>query len=165
MEFFDVLDENRNKLGYTKQRGETLEENEFNVGVEFWIFNNKKVLMTKRSPLKSHPGQWEVPGGCSQAGETSFDTLVREAKEEVNITVKDNDFKLVGTQMYKKQFVDVYKSNVEVDVNNIILQEEEVSDVKFVSKEEFLKMGANDEIVQSVYNRYNNLKDELDKEW
>ena len=42
MEFFDVVDENRKLLGYTKERGMKLEENEYNVGVEIWIINNKK---------------------------------------------------------------------------------------------------------------------------
>ena len=41
MEFFDVVDENRKLLGYTKQRGMKLEENEYNVDVEIWIINKK----------------------------------------------------------------------------------------------------------------------------
>ncbi len=160
MELFDVVDANRNPLGYTKERGNELLEREYNVGVEFWIFNNHKLLMTRRSPEKSHPGEWEVPGGCSQSGETSIDTLKREAKEEIGVNI-DNTFKLIDTVMYKKQFVDIYTSNIEVDLNNITLQKEEVSDVKFVTKEEFLEMANNNEIVKSVYNRYENIKDKL----
>ena len=165
MELFDVVDENRNLLGYTKERGKELEENEYNVGVELWIFNNKKVLMTKRSIEKSHPGEWEVPGGCSQAGETSKDTLLREAKEEVSILLNDNDYELVDTQIYKKQFVDIYKSNKIVDIKDIVLQDEEVSDVGFFTKEEFLKMAQEDKVVKSVYNRYLNIKDKFENEW
>ena len=46
MEFFDVVNKNRKSLGYVKQRGMELEENEYNVGVEIWIFNKNKLLMT-----------------------------------------------------------------------------------------------------------------------
>ena len=42
MELFDVVDKNRKPLGYTKPRGDKLEDNEYNVGIEVWIFNNKK---------------------------------------------------------------------------------------------------------------------------
>lgn len=163
-EYFDVVDVNREKLGYTKIRGEQLEENEYNVGVEFWIFNDGKLLMTQRSQLKSHPGEWEVPGGCSQAGESSLDTLTREAKEEIGLTI-NNNFELLDTQLYKKQFVDIYISNVKIDLNNVTLQDEEVSDIKFVTKNEFIEMANNNEIVQSVYNRYTNIRDKFEKDW
>ena len=58
MEYFDVYDKNRIPLNYKKVRGEVLLENEFNTGVEVWITNDNKILMTKRSLLKSHHGQW-----------------------------------------------------------------------------------------------------------
>ena len=32
MEFFDVVDKNRNKLNYKKARGESLQDNEYNMG-------------------------------------------------------------------------------------------------------------------------------------
>ena len=80
MEYFDVYDINRNKLNYTKIRGEELLPSEYNVGVEIWIFNNHKLLMTRRSINKSHSLEWEVPGGCSIVNETSLDTLIRELK-------------------------------------------------------------------------------------
>ena len=165
MELFDVVDENRKLLGYTKGRGMKLEENEYNVGVEIWIINNKKLLITRRSLSKSHPGVWEVPGGCSKAGETSIDTLIRETNEEIGISINNNDFELLDTVIYKKQFVDIYKSNRVIDLNEVTLQKDEVCDVRYVTKNEFLKMADNGEIVGSVYNRYNIIKDKLIKDW
>ena len=161
MELFDVYDENRNPLGYTKVRGSELLPNEYNMGVEIWSINNNKLLMTQRSPLKSHAGKWEVPGGCSQTTETSLDTLIREANEEINVDVTKDDVKLIDTIIYKKQFVDVYTSNITVDINKIKLQDEEVSDIKFFSKEEFKKLIDNNEIVESVYQRYQQIKDKI----
>lgn len=165
MESFDVVDKNRNLLGYTKNRGDKLNENEYNVGIEVWIFNNKKLLMTKRSLNKSHPGEWEVPGGCSQASETSLDTLIREIFEEIGIELDKSKYKLLDTQIYKKQFIDIYKSNMIIDINNVVLQTEEVSDIKFVTKKDFLKMVSNNEVVKSVYTRYEIIKNKLKKDW
>lgn len=164
MEYFDVLDKNRNLLGYTKVRGSQLEDNEYNQGIEIWIFNDKKLLLTQRSLEKSHPLEWEVPGGCSQKGETSIDTLIREVKEEIGLSI-NNNYELIGTELYKKQFVDMYKSNIEVNIKKVKLQDEEVSDIKFVTKEEFLDMAKNNKIVPSVYNRYNIIKDKIKKDW
>ena len=164
MEYFDVVDKNRKSLGYTKKRGEELEDNEYNTGIEIWIFNNKKVLLTQRSIEKSHPLEWEVPGGCSQTGETSIDTLEREVKEEIGVNI-NNEYELLGTELYKKQFVDMYKSNIKVDLSKVKLQQEEVNDIKFVTKEEFLEMAKENKIVKSVYNRYNVIKDIIKKDW
>ena len=164
MEYFDVLDKNRKPLGYTKERGMKLLENEYKVGVENWIFNNGKLLITRRSLEKSHPGEWEVPGGCSQRGESSIDTLKREMHEEIGIDIKNN-YELIDTDIYKHQFVDIYKSSILVDIKNINIQIEEVNDVKFVSREEFLHMANNGQIVNSVYNRYLKIKDKIKKDW
>ena len=101
MELFDVYDENRKPLGYTKPRGEKLLDNEYNMGIETWIINDNKLLMTQRSLEKSHPGKWEVPGGCSQEGETSIDTLTRELKEDICVDI-NNNYILLDTVIYKK---------------------------------------------------------------
>jgi len=45
MEYFDVIDKNRIFLNYIKERGEKLEDNEYNQGIEVWIINNNKILM------------------------------------------------------------------------------------------------------------------------
>ena len=82
-----------------------------------------------------------------------------------NNAIVYNDFELLDTVIYKKQFVDIYKSNRVIDLNEVTLQEDEVCDVKYVTKNEFLKMADNGEIVKSVYNRYNIIKDKLKKDW
>ena len=118
MEFFDVVDKNRNKLNYKKARGESLQDNEYNMGAEMWIINNNKLLMTQRSVQKTHSGGWEVPGGCCQAGETTEDTIKREMKEEIGIKFEQDEFVLVGAQLYKKQFIDIFKTQKKI--NNCI---------------------------------------------
>lgn len=165
MEYFDVLNKTRKDLNYTKIRGIKLEENEYNQGAELWLINNGKLLITKRSLEKSHPGEWETPGGCSQKGETSLDTIIREANEEIGISLTENDLELIGTQLYKKQFVDIFLSKKLINEFDIKLQTSEVVEFKFVSKDEFISMIENNKMVKSVTARYFMVKDILDSDW
>jgi 8-oxo-dGTP pyrophosphatase MutT (NUDIX family) len=44
------------------------------------------LILTRRSPLlKHHAGQWALPGGRLEKGETPEDTALRELKEEVDL--------------------------------------------------------------------------------
>ena len=150
MEYFDVVDQNRLSLNYQKARGATLTEEEYNVGVEVWIINDNKILMTQRSKNKSHPDKWEVPGGCCQSKETAIDTVHRELQEEIGINLEDKDLYLIGTQLYKKQFVDIFKSYQTVDLKKTTLQDEEVQNIEFVDKIKFQQMIENNTIVLQV---------------
>ena len=162
MEYFDVLDENRNFLNYTKARGSVLADNEYNQGSEVWIVKDNKVLMDKRSENKSHPGMWEVPGGCSLVGENTLTTIIREVNEEIGLSINPSDVVLLDTQIYKKQFVDIYSSNMDIDISSVKLQNEEVCEIKFVSLDEFMQMKKEGKIVPSVINRFKLIKDKLD---
>jgi 8-oxo-dGTP pyrophosphatase MutT (NUDIX family) len=44
------------------------------------------VLLTKRAPrMRSHPGQWALPGGRIDAGETAAEAALRELHEELGL--------------------------------------------------------------------------------
>lgn len=50
---------------------------------------DNRVLLAKRPAGKMLAGLWELPGGKMEPGEGPEQTLIREIKEEVNITVKE----------------------------------------------------------------------------
>lgn len=51
------------------------------------IFNNGKIFATQRGYGEYKDG-WEFPGGKIEEGETPGEALVREIREELNVTVK-----------------------------------------------------------------------------
>lgn len=57
--------------------------------------------------------------------------------------------------------LDVYSSNKVINLNDVVLQDEEVSDVLFVSKDEFMNLVNSNSIVPSVLNRFNIIKEQL----
>ena len=47
---------------------------------------NPTILLTRRSgKLRAHSGQWALPGGRLDAGESAEDAALRELKEEINL--------------------------------------------------------------------------------
>ncbi len=56
------------------------------------------VLVIRRTYTDSRrPGQWDIPGGTVEAGETLEAAVIRECNEEVAINIKEADLKLFFT--------------------------------------------------------------------
>lgn len=51
------------------------------------IDSNQNILITRRASKDHFAGGWEFPGGKIEPGETVFTALVRELKEELNISI------------------------------------------------------------------------------
>jgi len=64
------------------------------------IVDGDVVLITRRAPKENFAGGWEFPGGKVEVGETPEDCLVRELKEELNITVSVSKFCTEVTHSY-----------------------------------------------------------------
>lgn len=60
------------------------------LGVGAVIVRNEQVLVVRRShpPLQ---GQWSVPGGLVETGETTREALIREIREETSLIVEPLD--------------------------------------------------------------------------
>lgn len=52
------------------------------------IRKNDRFLAVRRSQRMPHPGKWEFPGGKLEPGEGSFQCIVREIREELNLEIK-----------------------------------------------------------------------------
>jgi len=57
------------------------------VGVAAVVFSGSSVLMVKRDQAPAR-GQWSLPGGVVELGETLVEALERELREETSLTVE-----------------------------------------------------------------------------
>ena len=151
MEIVDKLNKRRETLNKTSERHEKI-DGEYRQSVHIWISNDKgEFLIQKRSPnKKAFPNKWSQTGGAVDSGETSLQGAMRECKEELGIDIDKEKTELMLSFKRKHDFVDVWLVRQNVDLKDVVMQEEEVADVKWVTKEELEKMIENDEVAKSV---------------
>ena len=143
MEFFDVYDDNRVLTGKVLEKGTRLEEGENRMVVHLCIFNSKgeMLIQQRQSFKKGWPNMWDITlGGCSQAGETSRDTVKRELSEELGVEYDFSKNKPYLTINFENGFDDIYFLEMDLDVDSLTLQYEEVQGAKWATKDEILNL-------------------------
>jgi inorganic pyrophosphatase len=137
LEIWDILDKEGNKTGKTMQKGEELPEGFYHQGADIWILNSEnKILMQKRAPLKRSPNVWAMTGGSVIKGETSLQTIERETKEELGISLTMNKVQKIKRFHTGEVWLDTYFVRQDIDLKEIVMQETEVSEVKWMTYEE-----------------------------
>ena len=112
------------------------------LGVYAAIIENDSILLVKKA-RGAYLGKLDLPGGSIEHGEKPEETLKRELKEEIGISVDDNDLILLKTNTEKENvnvFRDVYVINKDIQINHLEFIDSEVSDAKYVTIEEFKNM-------------------------
>jgi len=156
MELWDLVDENRNMLGKTHNRGIELNKGEYHVVVEIFTINTDgKILLTQRDPVKSFPLLWEITGGSITVGESSLEGAVRELEEETGLLAAPKQLKKIGEIKYGHYFRDSYiwKSEKLIEPSTMKLQPGEVCGAKLVTFEELLEMDESGLTVPNVLER------------
>ena len=162
-EFFDVLDENGNYTGDVESREACHKVGFWHKAVVVFIINSKgQVLLQKRSANKKlWPNMWDMTaGGHVLAGEFGFEAIIREAKEELGIDLNEKDLRFLGSvisedkkgEIVNRHFNEYFIANKDLDESKLKLQEEEVSEVKWVDKEE---------IIRRVKNNFDGITDKV----
>ena len=145
MELWDIYDAKKKTTGRTMKRNDwCLKDGEYHLTVLGVITRpDGKYLITKRVMTKAWAaGWWEVSGGAAQAGESSYEAVLREVREETGLDVSGAEGGYVFT--YKREnpgegdnyFVDVYRFTMNIKEEDLHLQTEETDGYMFASKEQ-----------------------------
>lgn len=151
MELWDIYDENKKPTGRTMKRNDwCLKEGEYHLTVLGVIVRTDgKFLITKRVMTKNWaPGCWEVSGGGAQAGEGSYEAVLREVKEETGLDVSNAEGGYLFT--YRREnpgegdnyFIDVYRFIMDITEEDVHLQEEETDGYMFADAEQIRALAA-----------------------
>lgn len=150
-EYFDVLNENGEYTNEVASREECHKNGLCHKAVVVFIISNdnKKVLLQQRSSNKKlWPNLWDITaGGHVLAGELGYESVIREAKEEIGVSINKESLEFIGCTTSKvikdniidKHFNEFYVVHKDIDLNDIVLQKEEVQDIKWFDKQEIIK--------------------------
>ena len=162
-EMLDVLDEKTgNFTGEIISKSDAHRTGKWHGSIHILIVNKNKTktLLQKRCKEKKlYPNMWDIAiGGHISTGETPLITAARELSEELGLNI--DDFKVTEIDRVKEQlnnngltsneYVTIYLSYGDVDISRIKLQEEEVSEAKWFSKNELNQLISKKEIIPHV---------------
>lgn len=149
-EVWDILDEKGNKTGRIMKKG-LVPEGFYHQGADVWIINSgNKILIQKRSPQKRNsPNVWAMTGGSVIRGETSLETIERETKEELGISLNMKDIRLVKQYKTGTVWLDTYLIKQDIDLKDIVMQEEEVCEVKWATYREIEELFAHKQFMEN----------------
>ncbi|MBN7576929.1 MULTISPECIES: NUDIX hydrolase [Clostridium] len=142
MELRDIYNNKGYKTEVRKERSEKLEDGEYYLATEVWIINSRsEILIQQRSSNKDVlPNMWGLTTGCMVSGEGSEEGALREVNEEIGLSIEKDELNFIRRIFRENSIWDIYFVYKDVELSKLILQKEEVSNVKFVSIEEFNNM-------------------------
>jgi 8-oxo-dGTP pyrophosphatase MutT (NUDIX family) len=97
-----------------------------------------RVLVIERGPKARRPGYWAPLSGTLEPGETQEEALVREVREEVGLTV--SPLAKVWESETDDRLFRLHWWTAEAGTDDVVADPGEVSDVRWVTAEEFLAM-------------------------
>lgn len=147
-EYVDVLDVNGKVTGKVITKKEAHKTGKWHRAVHVWIISEdkKKILLQKRCLDKNlFPNMWDISvGGHVSSGEDTLIAAKRELAEELGLNSDSYEFeyvdiieeKFIDGEIVSNEFVTIYKILSDIDVNKLVLQEEEVCDARWFTKDE-----------------------------
>lgn len=162
MEYWDIYDANKNRTGRLMKRNDwCLKDGEYHLSVLGVVARpDGRYLITKRVMTKAWaPGWWEVSGGAAQAGEESYDAVLREVREETGLDVSNAEGGYVFTYHRENPgegdnyFVEVYRFVLDFKEEDLKLQTEETDGYRLATAEEIKALAD-----QGVFLHYDSIK-------
>lgn len=134
--FVPIVNEKDEIICY-KNRSEIDYKNDIFRAASIWIINNKgETLLAQRKFDKAvDPGKWgEAVGGTVEGDDSYYDTVIREAEEELGlkqITIKEGPKQFLQTKTYSC-YVQWYIANIDKNIEDFIIQKEEIEQISWV---------------------------------
>ena len=144
----DLYDKNSNKTNKTYFKGDPIPEGYYPMVVMIAIQNSEgKFLMQKRSERKG--GGWGVTGGHPKKGESCLEGIFSEVQEELGINIAGQQLIEFNSGCDGHDCFKMYYTQMDINLNDLSLQEEELSEVRWFTMKELEKMVKTKELDQN----------------
>lgn len=148
-EYLDILDKLGNPSEKICLKSEAHKKGYYHNTAHVWFYTNEgEILLQQRAATKKiYPLLWDVSvAGHVDAGESVEQAAIRETKEEIGLTISENDLQKIGIfecfQTYDNGITDnefhhTFISELKIDVTELKLQKGEVEALKLISIYDF----------------------------
>lgn len=160
MEYRDLYDENKNLTGEKILKGDDVPKGRYYITVAVFIENSNNEFLLQ---INKKYNMWTTTGGHPKSGESSLEGIVIEVKEELGLDVEPERFELFKTIKTEDDFVDLYYLKGDFDLSKIKMQEEEVGNVGWFSKEDIEKLINDNKFLPPHIEFYRDCLNYLDK--
>ncbi len=160
MEYLQVFNDKKEALDEKVLREDkyNLSEGKYFMVVVIFIENSKgKFLMQKTS--KSRNSIIATTGGHVTFGDNGFNTILRETKEELGLSLNPNEIEYVNTLKYKDGLLETYYVKKDIDINLLTIQKEEVDYVEWFTVDEINELIKNKEFREGNIDPFNAVLD------
>lgn len=149
MELLQLFDENKNMLNESIERDKKKElpEGKYFMIILLFIENNNKFLIQKTAV--SRHSEYATTGGHVTYGDDASKTVIKEAKEELGLTLNKEELEEIETITHKLAHVAIYYCNKKIDIDKLTIQEEEVDSLYWMSIDEINKLIEEDKFRKS----------------
>lgn len=154
MEYWDIYDKKGKKKNRIVKKGTPLKSHEYHIIVEGWIqVSEKDFIIQQRSfNKKKFPGMWYCSvSGSVIAGEEPLEGMIRETREELGIDILEENIFLKRIITENSCIFYIYHIKQEVAIKDIVLQKEEVEDVKIVDYDEIKNLISKGKFIHLEY--------------
>ena len=164
IEFLDIVDEQGNLTGKILDKNLAHDRNLLHNEIGIFILNSKdELLIQKRAATKRyHPNIWGLCAGHVDAHEDLTDACVREAKEELGIDIDPKDIKIFDTVIKNRDsnshVTYGYYIFLDYDLSDFTIQEEELSELKWIPFKEYKQMVLNNDPTITFTNNSDNIR-------
>lgn len=149
-EYIDIFDEQNNPIGKKALKSEAHRKGLWHRAAHIWIYNLEgKVLLQRRAYNKStHPGLWDISAaGHLAVGEEPIKGATREVNEELGLSVSEADLEFIEidkstkyipeNNYYNRSHDYLYLMEYSGDIRDMVIQQEELAEIRFVKIAEF----------------------------
>jgi isopentenyl-diphosphate Delta-isomerase len=173
-EKFDILDEQGNKTGQTKERSRVHSDGDWHKAVFIFILNEKdEVLLQFRGPEKdTFPNMWDIStAGHVKAGSDSLKTAVQEIKEEIGLDIEAECLQFIDTfvqhgkdyGLKENQLDDLFVLKKRINFEDVKIDDNEVRGIKFFPRDDLeLRVSKKDQSIVPHWNLYEALFEYID---
>ena len=151
MEYLNLYDKEGNLTNEKGIRGEITNKL---VGIVLIFIENSKgeFLIQKTSP--SRENVYATTGGHVSYGSTFEETVINEVKEELGVDITNDNIILMNTYIRERVIQKVFYLKKDISINDITIQEDEVENIEWLSKEKINELIENNEFRTSNIEPY-----------